>query len=212
MNKVQQIIHAIQMADALQSKLTPEVMAVPGFTSLRIRHLMNNLGAISNNFFEIGSHKGGTFCSAVFQNDHLQNAVAIDNFSEFNDGEPMRELISNVGLFKPGPVKFKLIAQDCWETKGLDGMKFDFYLYDGSHDFHSQRKACTHFLDVMADEFIFCVDDYSVWEHVHLGTKEGICESGCSVVFHNELYNGIEGDNHGWHNGLYVALMRKNYG
>lgn len=196
-----------------RSKLTDEALAVPGLTSLKIRHLMNNLGAISNDFLEIGSHKGGTFCSTVFGNDHLGTTVAVDNFSEFNkeEGHPMSHLLSNVGRFKPGKIKFTLVNKNCWERPlmSIDGNCFDLYLYDGPHNLEDQRRACTQFLDSMANQFIFCVDDYSVWPFVKEGTQLGIRDSGCKVLFEQELYNGIEGDNFGWHMGFYVALLEK---
>ena len=206
------ILSAIQNAEQHISRLTPEALGVPGFTSIKIRHLLNNLGLICHSFIECGSHKGGTFCSTVFANDHLKQAVAIDDFSEFNNDDPMAELLANVAEFKPGSVPFKLIKQDCWSDevkKELAGMKFDLYTYDGAHDYESQRRAITQYLDFMDDEFILVVDDYSTWDQVKKGTKDGIQDSGCSIVFERELYNGIPGDNFAWHNGIGLFLLRK---
>lgn len=208
MTKTEQIINAIEMAEGFQSKLTPEALAVPGFTSLKIRHLMNNLGAISTHFGEIGSHVGGTFCSAIFQNDNLIEATSVDSFVEFNAGNPMQELLSNVTKFKPGPLLFKLIAQDCWNIKEHP-TNIDFFCFDGEHSFESQRKAMTHFLPWMADEFIFVIDDFCTWDFVKKGTVLGLAESGCTVLFEKELYNGIPGDNSGWHQGFGVFLLKK---
>lgn len=219
MTKIDQIQHAIQEANFFRSKLTPEALGVPGFTSLKIRHLMNNLGAISKNFMEVGSHKGGTFCSAVFQNMNLDHATAIDNYSEFNEGSPMQDMLTNAGKFKPAAVSMKLITKDCW-TIGPESLPrgIDFYLYDGEHSLEAQTKACTHFLDSMANEFIFCVDDYSVWPQVKQGTQEGIAieqlrhtlsKGGFKVLFEQELWDGQEGNNFGFHNGFYVALLKK---
>lgn len=168
---------------------------------------MNNLGAISTHFAEIGSHVGGTFCSAVFNNDNLVSATSVDSFVEFNGGNPMQELISNVGKFKPGPVQFRLIAQDCWNIKEHP-TGIDFFCYDGDHSLESQKRAITHFLPWMANEFIFVVDD-AIWPQVKQGTNDGLLECDCEVLLDMELFNGIEGDNQGWHNGLRVFLMRK---
>lgn len=215
MNKIDQIKHAIHEANLFRSKLTPEALAVPGFTSLKIRHLMNNLGAISRNYLEIGSHKGSTLCSALFQNETLTHATAVDNFSEFADGNPMQELLSNVGRFKPGHVKFKLITKDCWTINTLP-WGIDLYLFDGQHDYDSQRKAVTHFLPFMADEFILCVDDYDL-EQVKTGTAQGISDimgepykEGYKVSFDQYLPSTPEIPNESWHQGFYVALVKKN--
>lgn len=220
MSKIEAIKHAISEANFFRSKLTPEALGVPGFTSLKIRHLMNNLGAISTNFLEVGSHKGGTFCSAAFQNPNLQFITAIDNFSEFSEGSPFQELMNNVGKFKATQSFFKMLMVNCWEVqKESLPQGIDFYMYDGNHGLDEQKMACTHFIESMANEFIFCVDDYSVWPQVKQGTKEGIALAelryklknlpGFTVLFEQELYNGVEGDNMGFHMGFWVALCKK---
>lgn len=206
MTKIEQIQFAISEANFFRSKLTPEALAVPGMTSLKIRALMNNLGAISTSYLEVGVHKGGTFCSTVFQNDNLITATAIDNYSEFNEGSPMQEFLDNAGKFKPGKVGMQLMMKDCWEVTNVP-KEIDLYLYDGNHSLESQRMACTHFLDSMADEFIFCVDDFSLWPQVKQGVSEGM--KGFTILFAQELWDGQESNNFGWHNGFYVALIKK---
>lgn len=217
MTKIDQIKHAISEANFFRSKLTPEALAVPGYTSLKIRALMNNLGAISTNFAEIGSHVGGCFCSAIFQNDNLKTATSVDLFSEFNEERnPMQELLSNVGQFKPAETKFSLLIKDCWEIKDHP-TNIDFFSYDGPHSLETQAKAMTHYTDWMADEFIMCVDDYG-WPFVTQGTKDGLAlaelrhkigKEGYKVLFSQELLSGVEGDNMQWHNGFFVALCSK---
>ena len=211
MTKIEAIQFAISEANLFRSKLSPEALAVPGYTSLKIRHLMNNLGAISSNYLEIGVHKGGTFCSAIFGNNNLAFATAVDSFVEFNEeGSPMKEFLSNAGMCKSIVTGMKLIAKDCWEIVPVDlPQGIDLYLYDGGHGFSEQLQACTHYLDSMADEFIFLVDDYSAFGGVKDGTTEGIKKSGCEILFEQELYNGIPGDNFGFHNGFYVSLLKK---
>jgi len=210
MTKIEQIQNAISEANLFRSKLSPEALQVPGFTSLKIRHLMNNLGAISSNYLDCGSHKGGTYCSTVFNNTNLQNAICIDDFREFNGDSPMIELLSNAGKFKPESVKMKLIQKDVWAVTEKDlPAGIDLYLYDSDHSLESQYKSVSYFLKSMADEFIFVVDDYSVWPQVKEGTEKGLKDSGLEILFQQELYNGIPGDNWGFHQGLFVALLRK---
>lgn len=209
---IEQIQQAISNAENHVSNLSPEALAVPGFTSIKIRHLMNNLGRISTSFLEVGSHKGSTYCSAVFNNNHLASTVAIDSFVEFNNDDPMAELIANVAQFKPSEVPFKLIKNDwtsVWAKKEMPDVKFDFYFFDGDHSYESQRKSVSHFLDFMANEFIMCVDDYSTWEFVKRGTQDGLKDAGVKVLFERELYNGVPGDNWGWHQGLGLFLLQK---
>ena len=215
MTKIEQIQHAIQEANFFRSKLTPEALAVPGFTSLKIRHLMNNLGAISTNYLDCGTHKGSTYCSTVFKNDNVQYATAIDSFVEFNEGSPMQEFLNNAGKLKPGVTQMQLVMKD-WMSVGTESIPndIDLYLYDANHSFESQRDAITHFLPSMANEFIMCIDDFSVWDFVKNGTEEGLRNAkiilpSFEILFRQELFNGIEGDNHGWHNGVGLFLLKQ---
>lgn len=221
MNKIDKIKHAIHEANLFRSKLSPEALAVPGFTSLKIRHLLNNLGAISTNYLDCGSHKGGSVCSTIFNNS-LTHATCIDNFTEFTDGSPMHELLTNVGRFKPQDTQFKLISKNCWTVTPDDLPKeIDLYLYDCGHGREEQRDAVNFFTKSMADEFIFLVDDYSHWTHVKEGTKEGLDLAdfrykmkkpellGFKVTFEQELWDGQPGNNFGYWNGFYVALCSK---
>lgn len=218
MNKIELIQQAISEANMFRSKLTPEALSVPGYTSLKIRHLMNNLGALSTNFCEVGSHKGGTLCSGIYQNVNLSEVTSIDNFSEFDDGKPMQELINNVGMFNPPTVKFNLIVRDCWDIPNPP-KNVDFFMYDGEHSTESQRRAMTEFIPWLADECIFVIDDFSAWPFVKEATKQGIALAelryrlknapGYKVLFEQELWDGNEGNNMGWHNGFWVGLLSK---
>ena len=53
---------------------------IGGYTSPCIRHLLNNLGALSTSYLEIGVHRGSTFCAAMSNNPHLFG-VAVDRKS-----------------------------------------------------------------------------------------------------------------------------------
>lgn len=209
MTKTDQIKQAIHDANLFKSRLSPDALSVPGLTSLKIRHLLNNLGAISKNYFEIGSHRGGTFCSAIYNNP-LETVTACDDYSEFQEQNPMADLLSNVGKHKMPETKFKMIASDCWEIKELPS-QIDLFHYDGNHSYESQRKAVTHFLPFMADEFIFCVDDMDL-PQVTEGTAEGMMvlrKMGYEVLFEQHLKSTEELPNETWHQGFYVALISK---
>lgn len=210
MTKIESIQYAIAEANMFRSKLSPEALAVPGFTSLKIRHLLNNLGAISTNYLDCGSHRGGSFCSTVFKNENLENAICIDDFREFNENSPMKDLLDNAGKFKPGNVRMKLLSKDCWTVTPDELPVIDLYLYDSEHSSESQYKAITHFLGAMTDEFIMVIDDYS-WQggFVKEASLKGLADSKLQVLFQIELWNGIEGDNFSWHNGAGVFLLKK---
>lgn len=209
MGKIDQIIDAIEMANMHGSKLTDEALRVPGFTSIKLRHLLNNLGAISTNYLEVGVHKGGTFCSVCFGNP-LKEAVAIDNYSEFaKGGETKAEFLENADNNVYIGTIFALIEEDCFTVKDLGKSKFDLYLYDGLHTESAQQRAVSHFLPNMTDEFILVVDDWQ-FAGVESGTRTGIRLSGLKVI-HEVILETKEGERHNeaWHNGFAVFLLKQ---
>lgn len=195
---------SIAKAERLESKLTQDAMTVPSFTSPKIRHLLNNLGAGQDlHYLEVGVHKGGTFVAANFRN-HMLSSMAVDNWSEFaQDGESRREFLASTArnLF---PGSYQFLEMDCFGmTKENLPKPVNFYLYDGNHSYEAQKQALTHFYSLLADQFIFVVDDHD-WPDVKRGTKDGIDEMNLKRVFEQELLGA-----NGWWNGLYVSVLAK---
>jgi hypothetical protein len=78
---VDQVRIALNNADSGKSKLTQEVLDIPGFTSNKIKHFINNLAdMVDTRYLEIGAEHGPVFAAAVQGNKIA--AIAIDNFSE----------------------------------------------------------------------------------------------------------------------------------
>jgi hypothetical protein len=202
MKQIDELIDsAIKSADEKISKLDESPFRIGGFTSDKIRHLMNNLGAISTCYLEIGSHRGSTLVAA-FYNNNLR-CVAFDNFSEFEDGTVETELRNNIKEFKGNVFLYKA---DCFTTDmNIGHTGFDLYLYDGAHDVESQKKAFTRFHHLFADDVIVCVDDYD-WSNVKSGTMEGIAaiEPYFSLI-HARFLPGAEG----FHNGFAVFYLQR---
>lgn len=210
MINVDNVKDAIEKALRRESKLTPLAISVPALSSLNIRHLMNNLGAISEHYMEHGVHRGGLFCSTIFKNNNLKSATAVDSFESdvTNNEGAEKDFLDNVKLCGPLPYNDVL-----WHNRSFDvDPKFisnpiDLYLFDADHSEDSQCKALTHFISAMADEFIFCVDDYD-WKEVQEGTERGIVETGVEVLF-SSVWKGNDHDNEGAWNGFAVFLLKK---
>lgn len=204
---------AIENAIKRESKITPLALAVPALSSLNIRHLMNNLGAISTHYMEHGVHRGGLFCSTIFKNENLLTATAVDSFeSDDTAGETaMRDFLDNESVCCPPTLNggFTLIKSKSFDVPD-DQIKgsIDLYLFDADHSEDSQCRALTHFLPAMADEFIFCVDDWDFPE-VEAGTRRGLDETGVEIL-HERIFKGNDHDNNGWWNGFAVFLLKKN--
>lgn len=212
MDKIQLIKDAIEKSLRRESKLDDVAMSVPGLMSLNIRHLLNNLGAISTKYCEVGIHVGGSFCSTIYKNANLEVAVGIDSWlSDKTEGRDYRKQFDE-NLLKcvtPGLANIEVIADDSFNVQlGWLPSGIDLYYFDGSHDEESQRKALTYYLPALADTFIFCVDDYMLPE-VKKGTQDGIKETRCEVLFEQEFITDHEYDNETFWRGWYVALLKK---
>lgn len=210
--KIEAIKEAIEKAKNHQSKMDETAWSVPALSSLKIRHLMNNLGGISTRYLECGVHKGGLFCSTIRNNPNLNAAFYIDSFeSDSITGENVRDEFKNNAIkciSIDDTALFGTVDDTFRVPNNIRSMRnTDLYLYDAAHDYESQRKAMTHFLPAMADEFIVCVDDFD-WDDVARGTIDGIKDSGCEVLF-EEIWEGNDHDNNGAWNGFYVALLKK---
>lgn len=213
MNKIEQIQEAIFYAEQRRSKITPMALAVPMLGSLQIRHLLNNLGAISTRFLDVGSHVGGSYCSAVFKNDNLNKACAIDSWeSDRTEGHfHEKAFIENFELFTPLGVMASIVKSDCFSANlelVPDGI--DFYSYDAGHSREDQKNALIYYKPILSDVFIYCCDDW-MFEGVKEGTMEGIVEGGYDALFATELLNdnGELYQNEKWWDGYFVALLKK---
>lgn len=210
MDKIELINEAIENAMQHKSKLTEENFNVPGLVSLWGRHLYNNIGSMSTRLLEIGSHLGCSFTSAM-SNNNLLSATAIDNFASdlVEERQCMPLFLENVEKHLPATTAFNFIHSDAFEAD-MDKIPngIDMYTYDGTHDVISQRKAVFFYLDKMADEFVFIVDDAD-WEDVQVGTRLGLAEAKVEVI--KEWYLPSKGshDNLSFWNGYFIFLLKK---
>jgi len=214
--KIIAIKDAISRADNLQSKMDATAWSVPALSSLRIRHLMNNLGAISTRYMEHGVHKGGIFCSVLRNNPNIEIAYWGDSFeSDKITGENVeRQFIENAMKCING-TDTTLLGQvdNTFDLPPDFAEGIDMYCFDADHSYESQRKAMTHFLPSMADTFIVCVDDWQYGD-VKRGTIDGLLDSGCEILFQQELlntepYTEDQHRNDEWWRGFYLALLKK---
>lgn len=210
--KIEAIKEAIEKADKMQSPHAANTYQVPALTSLKIRHLLNNIGRLGTNYLEIGVHRGGTFTASIAGNENLEFITAIDSFESDKNGENARvDFLANVQAHKPYNTNFDLIVSDSFSVDiGQTGKVpelIDIYLYDGDHSEESQKKALGYYLPNLANEFIFMVDDND-WPEVQKGTQDGIRECGLEILFEKYLV-GNNHDNDGYWNGFYVAFLRK---
>jgi hypothetical protein len=189
---------AIAKAELGQSKLSPEAIAVPGMTSPKIRHFLNNVGGADGiNYLEIGIHKGATFVAANYGNKFL-SSVAVDNWSQFCDAGTRDEFVRNADQFVGA---YTLLDMDCFGIMPDQlPARVNMYLYDGDHTDDAQYRAVSHFYPHLDGQFLFMVDDW--FTGARDGTRRAIRDLGLTTIFEAELSDG-------WWNGFFVALLRK---
>lgn len=192
---------AIDQAKNNSSKIDTTVMSeLQGLSTPAVRHLLNNLAAQSYAYLEIGCYLGGTLRAALHGNDHLYS-VAIDNFSMHPSTR--QNFFDNTSM-----LHFNFIEGDCFEVKiNKESLAicFDLYFYDGDHSFESHKKALSHFIDAMADEFIYVCDDWNM-KRIPNATFEAAKELGLEVVECHNLNCAQKGL---WWNGIGIIKFRK---
>lgn len=213
MNKFDQLRQIIDTAlqGAGKSKLTQDVIdGVGGYISPNNRHLLNNLGAISTHYYEIGSHVGSSLISTRYRNDNLLSATGCDNFSLFDEGHNARnDFYNHCDLYIPG--QYGLLEKDCFTVQPHEfPAPIDLFFSDGAHDWESQKKAITYTKQFLASEAIIVVDDFS-WPEPNGGTMEGLAEAGLKVKYATTLDSGVRSDcgERGFWNGLGIFYVVK---
>lgn len=185
----------IRLAEDSISRLPSEVLKLRGATSLKIRHLLNNVCRDpATRYLEIGLWKGATFGAAIYSNPGY--FVGIDRFDTrlgpkrtIKDAE--RHLWDIVERFGSG--HSKIICADCFDME-LDVLRqwgpFNVYFYDGLHSAKAQAMSLTRFATLFDNELVYMVDDWNM-ENVRAGTQEGLSNIDYDVVFeHSECTPG----------------------
>ena len=207
MDKIELIQQAIDNGINLKSKLDEDAFSVGSFTSPPIRHILNNLGAISNRHLEIGLHLCGTYIATNYKNN--LESYGIDNWSQFcEDDRTKNEAIQNCKRLLKN--NYTIIDKDCWQITNEIPDNIDLYTFDGGHNEASQHDAVTYYKKYLADECIMITDDAS-WSTVREGTARGIKDAGLEIVKDWFLWDGVESSPKFW-NGLLITLLKKNNG
>jgi len=213
--KIIRIKDAIFKADETISKIVnTSAYEVPALASLKIRCLLNNLGELATNYLECGVHVSGSFSSTTFCNGNIKKAFAIDSWASDHMGGQVHEVdfrkYSAANIHSN--TELTVIKEDCFNVDlSLIDAPIDMYLFDAGHSFEEQRDALIYYYPVLADEFIYCCDDWT-YERVKEGTIAGIKECGFEILFEKELLNETPGGGHlndEWWRGYYVALLKK---
>ena len=202
MTTAERVQSAIDKAERGESILPPEVLALHGMSSPKVRHFLSNLNA--KRYLEVGVWTGSTFISACWGHDI--EATAVDDFSQFNEtGNAEQCFLANCRAFLHHPIR--LINRSILQCQELpDGV--DTFFYDGGHTRQETYDAIRHAAPHLAEEAVVIVDDSNI-EGVVNAAQDAIYSSGLRVVRDWGLPAANNGDTAQWWNGLYVAVVRK---
>lgn len=198
-----------------ESGLDPDVIKIHGFSTPTMRHLFNNLCHLEDiAYLEIGVFKAASFVAA-FNNNPGVGAFGVDDFSQdFSQKNVREKCLANIEKWKHTGGFVKFIEGDCFalaeDAYGDERIKFDIFTYDGRHDTLPTAQALPAFFNLLADRFIYIVDDCS-WETVADGSKQGFEALAGKVRIDQEwkLFGARRNDDKIWHNGLAIYLCSK---
>jgi hypothetical protein len=201
----QSIINAING----ESKLTPDILDITGMSSPRNRHLLNNLLDMPDvNYMEIGAYKGSTFISAMYQNN-VNYSYVIDDWSECEDihDDARTAFLRNCKTFEVP--NYELIEINCFAIDlAKIKNKINVFFYDGNHERKLTRNSLLYYFNVLADEFLYIVDDYD-WEGPSLGVADALEKVNLEVVYSRHLKSNGMNDMNTWWNGLGIFILKK---
>ena len=195
-----------------ESKLHNDLLKMEGMSGKKTRHFYNNLCSLDNiRYLEIGTWKGSSLCSAMYNNS--MTCVAIDNWSEF--GGPKADFSENFHKYR-GSNNAKFMEKDCWDVDVSTIGRFNVYMYDGNHNHDSHYKALNHYLPCLDDVFIYLVDDWN-WPWVRDPTLEAIRDNNIDIVYQKEILaehddnyvTPLSGPDSDWHNGISIFILKK---
>jgi hypothetical protein len=203
---------AIENAKNHISKIHNEcdILNIEGMSSKKVRHVLNNICSLSDSrYLEIGTWKGSTFLSALYENMHV-DATCIENFSEFNGPKDTFLRNTNHFLNLQKIPNFQFIEKDCFLVDTSLINKKNIYFFDGGHEIEDHVKAFTHYDSVLDDIFICVIDDWNhKYNNVKIGTNKAFEKLGYNIVYDVALPAKFNGDQELWWNGLYIAVIQK---
>jgi hypothetical protein len=200
-----------------QSKLTQTTLDIPGLTSNKIKHFINNMCEMpGTSYLEVGVYQGAMFASALEGNDIVANAV--DNWSDTSN-VPMRDIdikaeegdtkkifLKNIRYYTSGK-SVTISDSDSEESLSKIPVKSNVVLYDGEHSVEAHYNFLDKYNSKIDNTFCFIVDDWN-WSQVRHGTERSIKKLGYKVLFKEEIYTKGEDPTDFW-NGLGIFVLNK---
>jgi hypothetical protein len=170
-------------------------------STIHTQSLLNKLCTMDDvGYLEVGVHQGASYFAAAYNNSGA--FYGVDNWSLYGIHQGLIERY--IAKFQAHNRIFYFFNENSWS---LDLNKFEHKInilfYDGDHSYESQRRVLKFFDKILDNEIILIVDDCAE-EHIQKATEIGIQESNFKIISDYKLL-----DNKKWHNGLYVAHLKR---
>lgn len=192
-----------------QSNLSQSQLAVRGFSTPTIRRLFSNLCNIEGTYLEVGLYCGGTFVSSF---NHNLISIGIEDYSQdFSVNTVKEELQINVVTHGDKAKSVQVIDVNCFSLdKSVLPENIDIFFYDGNHAEEFQANALPHFIDKLANKFIYICDDFN-WKEPFEGTNRALesLKDKVEIEYVQVLRGYYLQDDPIWHNGVAIYLINK---
>lgn len=201
---VSHVESCIKNTDNYNSKLSDEIINMEGKSGIKNRHLYNNLCTFNRTkYLEIGSWKGSSVCSALY--DNKITCLCIDNWSQF--GGPKTEFLENFNKYK-GNNDAEFLERDCWNIDTTCIGRFNIYSYDAMYGSQYNYDALAKYHHALDDEFIFLVNNWNI-EEVKSETYRAISDLKINILFNKEIETSDNNLSTDWSNGIAIFVLEK---
>lgn len=218
-NLIDTVKTALTKSKNNESKISEKTKNLPGLTSEKVKHFINNLCELPDcKYLEAGVFQGSIFAAAVERNDLV--ATAIDNFSE-NSIIPMNDNViinhkkgNNKQIFLENIKDLTLHKQINVIDKDIFSVDLNKILYksnvifmDVEHTYENHYNFLKKYFEKIDNTFAFIVDDWN-WLQVRNATFKSIEDLKLKTLFKEEIFTKGEDKNDYW-NGLGIFVLNK---
>ena len=218
-NLIDTVKTALTKSKNNESKISEKTKNLPGLTSEKVKHFINNLCELPDcKYLEAGVFQGSIFAAAVERNDLV--ATAIDNFSESsivpmdsnvninsekgNNKEIFLRNIKDLVLNK----QVNIIDSNVFEADlNKISLKNNVIFMDIEHTYESHYNFLNKFYEKIDNTFVYVVDDWN-WLQVRDATFKSIEDLKLKTLFKEEIFTKGEDKNDYW-NGLGIFVLNK---
>ena len=218
-NLIDTVKTALTKSKNNESKISEKTKNLPGLTSEKVKHFINNLCELPDcKYLEAGVFQGSIFAAAVERNDLV--ATAIDNFSESsivpmdsnvninsekgNNKEIFLRNIKDLVLNK----QVNIIDSNVFEADlNKISLKNNVIFMDIEHTYESHYNFLNKFYEKIDNTFVYVVDDWN-WLQVRDATFKSIEDLKLKTLFKEEIFTKCEYKNDYW-NGLGIFVLNK---